>query len=95
MPVDWRLWLPEAETLFFDGSTDAIPAQTGRRTAHQRGGLRACARPLTPSLTSRREKQTFVPDELQAIEPAVREICTQLNWELIDLTPSTTGLKWP
>lgn len=96
MPVDWRLWLPEADTLFSDlEATVAIPV---RRPAAERPineeAYAAIRHTINPaSLTSRRVKQTFVPDELQAIEPAVRLICTQLGWELTDLTPLNYGLK--
>lgn len=99
MPVDWRLWLPDTDTPQDQADTDLI-AETNvvfRKPLAERPinelAYREVQRAINPAAPVRREKQCFVPDELRSIEPAVRSICGQFNWELADLTPLNYGLK--
>ncbi|GAB2596499.1 CRISPR-associated primase-polymerase type B [Spirosoma areae] len=100
MPVDWRLWLPDQAPLgegLFDDEPDADGVVSARKPAVERPinevAYRDVLRAINPNTPSRREKQTFVPDELWAIEPAVRAVCAQFSWELTEMTPLNYGLK--
>lgn len=102
MPVDWRLWLPspaQADELGFGDNdvTDFDGVVSVRKPAVERPinevAYREMLRTINPNMPSRREKQTFVPDELWTIEPAVRAICGQFSWELTEMTPLNYGLK--
>jgi len=97
MPVDWRLWLNgSAETDLFDDRAETAPVLT-RKPAAERPvdpvAYRQVLQTLNPNAPVRREKQYFVPAELTALEPAVRDICTCLSWELTQLAPLNYGLK--
>ena len=100
MPVDWRLWLPTAsaaEALLFEETDEQLVTARVRRPAIERPinevAYQNVLRAINPNAPVRREKQTFVPDELTALDPAMREICALLNWELVGLTPLNFGLK--
>ena len=101
MPVDWQIWLPtvseersqmaDAKLLESDIQVAARKSAADRpiNEARYRDVLRA----INPTAPVRREKQTFVPDALAEIQPAVRVICSQLNWELTEFAPLNFGLK--
>lgn len=102
MPVDWRLWLPTAgeaidlaAPAFMDEPAGHAPAK--RTPAAERPidevAYAAVRQMISPNTTVRRPKQTFVPDELAEIEPAVRSLCGRLGWELTELAPLNYGLK--
>lgn len=100
MPVDWRLWLPEQGLLGElqgDDDIDSDRVVSVRKPAVERpineAAYRDVLRAINPNMPCRREKQTFVPNELWAIEPAVRAVCTQFTWELTGFTPLNYGLK--
>ena len=102
MSVDWRLWLPnhtQGGELGFGESdvSDFDRVVSARKPAVERPinevAYRDMLRTINPNTPSRREKQTFVPDELWTIEPAVRAICGQFSWELTEMTPLNYGLK--
>ena len=105
MPVDWRIWLqpdPFADTdepTFVEQDTET-PERTARATrkpAAERPINEAAygnvLRAMNPNAPVRPQKQTFVPDALTELEPAIRTICASLSWELTDLTPLNYGLK--
>ena len=98
MPVDWRPWLPDVQPADNDlfGCDSDHPAAL-RKPADERPvdetAYRHVLRSINPNTPSRRPKQTFVPDELTALTPALREICHQLGWELTELAPLNYGLK--
>lgn len=96
MPVDWSRWQTEAEAdLPGMAETPTVTRKPAterplNETAYQQV-LRAVAGKEVPV---RREKQTFVPDALLALEPDVQTICTRMGWTLLVAQPLNYGLKF-
>ncbi|MEZ0542412.1 CRISPR-associated primase-polymerase type B [Fibrella arboris] len=101
MPVDWQIWLPTAsqegnQSDDFDLSGTDVQVVARKAPADRpinEEKYRNVLQTMNPTAPVRREKQTYVPDELAGIQPAVCRIGSQLNWELTEFAPLNFGLK--